>query len=55
MRESKPIVIQVSFKTKVQEDLLLYSWALQKFNYYGRSEYIKMILREKMYEEENNK
>lgn len=58
MRQSRPIIEQVSFKTKTKDDLILYSWASPKFEYYGTSNFIKIALREKMEREEreeNNK
>lgn len=45
---NKPLIINVSFKTKSKDEQMLYAWLLTKTDYYGVSEYIKMVLKEKM-------
>jgi len=47
----KPEIVQVSFKTTDVEDKLLFDWLQGKFKIYGKSNYVKLVLREKMEEE----
>ena len=54
-RNSKPIVIPVSFKTTTLDDKLLLDWLEEKFNTYGKSNYIKLVLKEQMMREINEK
>ena len=52
-RNNKPIVIPVSFKTSTLDDKMLLDWLEEKFKVYGKSNYIKLVLKEKMEEEIN--
>ncbi|MEG1411627.1 MAG: hypothetical protein RSD36_17460 [Terrisporobacter sp.] len=47
----RPVIIQVSFKTMDIEDKLLLDWLEGRFEIYGKANYIKLILKEKMREE----
>lgn len=48
----KPEIIPVSFKTTDVDDMILFNWLQDKFKKYGgKSNYIKLVLREKMNEE----
>ena len=51
----KPEIVPVSFKTTDLEDKMLLDWLQNKFKIYGKSNYIKLILKEKMNEEINYK
>lgn len=51
----KPTIIQVSFKTQTLDDSMLLDWLEEKFKEYGKSNYIKKILREEMLREINGK
>ena len=51
----KPTIIQVSFKTQTLDDSMLLDWLGEKFKEYGKSNYIKKILREEMLREINGK
>lgn len=44
----KPTIVQVSFKTTDLDDKLLLDWLEEKFKIYGKSNYVKLILKEKM-------
>jgi hypothetical protein len=50
-RNTKPIVIPVSFKTSTLDDKMLLDWLEEKFETYGKSNYIKLILKEQMIRE----
>ena len=50
-RNTKPIVIPVSFKTSTLDDKMLLDWLEEKFKTYGKSNYIKLILKEQMIRE----
>lgn len=52
-RNAKPVVIPVSFKTQTLDDQMLLDWLEDKFSTYGKSNYIKLVLKEKMKEEIN--
>ena len=54
-RNTKPIVIPVSFKTSTLDDKMLLDWLEEKFEIYGKSSYIKQILRKEMMDEINGK
>ncbi|MCC3868528.1 hypothetical protein [Terrisporobacter mayombei] len=53
MASNKPTIINISFKTSTLDDQILLDWLEQKFLEYGKSNYIKNVLREKMLEEIN--
>ena len=53
MSTNKPVIINISFKTSTLDDQILLDWLEEKFREYGKSNYIKKILREKMMEEIN--
>ena len=50
-RNTKPIVIPVSFKTSTLDDKMLLDWLEEKFETYGKRNYIKLILKEQMIRE----
>jgi hypothetical protein len=50
-KEYKAEIIQVSFKTTDIKEKLLLDWLQSKFETYGKSNYIKLVLKEKMEEE----
>lgn len=47
-RNNKPIVIPVSFKTSTLDDKMLLDWLEGKFEIYGKSNYIKQVLKSEM-------
>lgn len=47
-RNNKPIVIPVSFKTSTLDDKMLLDWLESKFEIYGKSNYIKQVLKAEM-------
>ena len=53
MANEKPTIINISFKTQTLDDKMLLDWLEVKFKEYGKSNYIKNVLREKMYKEIN--
>ena len=53
MAKEKPTIINISFKTQTLDDKMLLDWLEVKFKEYGKSNYIKNVLREKMYKEIN--
>jgi hypothetical protein len=55
MTKNKSTVIPVSFKNQTLDDKLLLDWLEEKFSIYGKSGYIKYILRQQMIKELNLK
>ena len=53
MEKVKPIIINISFKTSTLDDQILLDWLEAKFMEYGKSNYIKKVLREEMLKEIN--
>lgn len=54
MSKSKPIIINISFRTSNLDDVMLIDWLEDKFIEYGKSNYVKKILRKQMLEELSN-
>lgn len=48
MTRNRPTVINISFKTQTLDDKMLLDWLEEKFEIYGKSNYIKHILRKEM-------
>ena len=48
MAKEKPTIINISFKKNTLDDAMLLDWLQQKFEIYGKSNYIKQILRKEM-------
>lgn len=48
-------IIQVSFKTQTLDDKMLLEWLEEKFKIYGKSNYIKLVLKQEMMKEINKK
>lgn len=46
-------VIQVSFKNQTLDDQMLLDWLEEKFKIYGKSNYIKLVLKQEMMREIN--
>jgi hypothetical protein len=55
MSKKKPIIIPVSFKTETLDDKLLLDWMEEKFLWYGKSQFIKSVLRKEMMQEIQSK
>jgi hypothetical protein len=55
MSKKKPTVIPVSFKTETLDDKLLLDWMEEKFIWYGKSQFIKSVLRKEMMREIQSK
>ena len=53
MAKEKPIIINISFKRQTLDDAMLLDWLQQKFEIYGKSNYIKQVLRKEMLKEIN--
>ena len=53
MAKEKPTIINISFKNNTLDDKLLLDWLQQKFEIYGKSNYIKQVLRKEMLREIN--
>ena len=51
MTKKKSTVIPVSFKSETLDDKLLLDWLQEKFMIYGKSGYVKYILRQEMMKE----
>ena len=51
--KEKPIIINISFKRQTLDDAMLLDWLQQKFEIYGKSNYIKQVLRKEMLKEIN--
>ena len=51
MEKKKATIINISFKTKTLEDNMLLDWLEAKFEEYGKSNYIKLILKKEMLKE----
>ena len=51
--KEKPIIINISFKRQTLDDVMLLDWLQQKFEIYGKSNYIKQVLRKEMLKEIN--
>ena len=51
--KEKPIIINISFKTQTLDDRILLDWLESKFEEYGKSNYIKQVLRKEMLQEIN--
>lgn len=51
MTRNRPTVINISFKTSTLDDQMLLDWLEEKFQIYGKSNYIKQVLKEKMKQE----
>ena len=51
--KEKPIIINISFKTQTLDDRILLDWLQGKFEIYGKSNYIKQVLRKEMLKEIN--
>ena len=48
MAKEKPTIINISFKNNTLDDKLLLDWLQQKFEIYGKSNYIKYVLKKEM-------
>lgn len=53
MAKEKPTIINISFKNNTLDDKLLLDWLDEKFRIYGKSNYIKQVLRKEMLKEIN--
>ena len=53
MAKEKQIIINISFKIQTLDDAMLLNWLQQKFEIYGKSNYIKQVLRKEMLKEIN--
>ena len=53
MAKEKPSIINISFKKQTLDDAMLLDWLQQKFEIYGKSNYIKQVLRKEMLKEIN--
>ena len=53
MAKEKPTIINISFKTQTLDDKMLLDWLEAKFKEYGKSNYIKQVLRKEMLKEIN--
>ena len=53
MAKEKPTIINISFKKNTLDDAMLLDWLQQKFEVYGKSNYIKQVLRREMLQEIN--
>lgn len=51
MSKEKPLIINISFKRQTLDDKMLLDWLEEKFKIYGKSNYIKLILRQEMLKE----
>ena len=51
--KEKPTIINISFKTQTLDDKMLLDWLEVKFKEYGKSNYIKQVLRKEMLKEIN--
>lgn len=53
MAKEKPSIINISFKKQTLDDAMLLDWLQGKFEIYGKSNYIKQVLRKEMLNEIN--
>ena len=53
MAKEKPTIINISFKTQTLDDKMLLDWLEVKFKEYGKSNYIKQVLRRELLREIN--
>ena len=53
MEKKKATIINISFKTKTLDVNMLLDWLEEKFEEYGKSNYIKLILKKEMLKEIN--
>ena len=53
MAKEKPTLINISFKKNTLDDTMLLDWLQRKFEVYGKSNYIKQVLRKEMLKEIN--
>lgn len=53
MAKEKPTIINISFKNQTLDDKMLLDWLEEKFAIYGKSNYIKQVLRREMLKEIN--
>ena len=53
MAKEKPSIINISFKKQTLDDAMLLDWLQLKFEIYGKSNYIKQVLRKEMLNEIN--
>ena len=51
MAKEKPSIINISFKKQTLDDAMLLDWLQLKFEIYGKSNYIKQVLRKEMLNE----
>ena len=49
--KNKNTIVQVSFKTQTLDDKMLLDWLEEKFAIYGKSNYIKQVLKKEMQRE----